>query len=251
MAEHYESLSKNGSRLSYQNAIQALHHHPKQISSLEGFRTISDLKEKASLTCRQQVGVRLYDDLLDRMSREEAGEIVRIVKEGTESLQDGIIAQACGSYRRGKPTCGDVDVVITHPDGKSHKGISHKLRSKLKESGFLTDDLFVSWDEKIYWGVCKLPGENRKHRRLDIIVVPYEEYACALMHFTGSALFNASMKNLCKRQNMSLNAYTLKGGVVTEETLVLNEGTIIPTPTEESIFQVLNIPFRPPDERDH
>lgn len=57
------------------------------------------------------------------------------VKEAAESLQDGIIAQACGSYRRGKPTCGDVDVLITHPDGKSHKGIFHKLLVKLKESG--------------------------------------------------------------------------------------------------------------------
>ena len=57
------------------------------------------------------------------------------VKEAAESLQEGIIAQACGSYRRGKATCGDVDVLVTHPDGKSHKGIFSKLLEKLKEEG--------------------------------------------------------------------------------------------------------------------
>ncbi|CAG5130199.1 unnamed protein product [Candidula unifasciata] len=228
--------------------------HAAQMWYQQGFRTISDLKEKASLTHQQQVGVRLYEDLLDRMPREEAGEIERVVKEAAESLQDGIIAQACGSYRRGKPTCGDVDVLITHPDGKSHRGIFHRLLAKLKESGFLTDDLVCvseTDNQKKYMGVCKLPGENRKHRRLDIIVVPYEEYGCALVYFTGSAHFNRSLRHLCKKQNMSLNEHALKTGVVRKGSEKICKGTIIPTPTEESIFQVLKIPFRPPEERDH
>ena len=57
------------------------------------------------------------------------------VRKAAESLLPGVIAQACGSYRRGKPTCGDVDVLVTHPDGKSHRGIFSKLLSKLKEQG--------------------------------------------------------------------------------------------------------------------
>ena len=27
---------------------------------------------------------------------------------------------ACGSYRRGKPICDDIAIVITHPDGDPH-----------------------------------------------------------------------------------------------------------------------------------
>lgn len=57
------------------------------------------------------------------------------VKQAAESILEGVIAQACGSYRRGKADCGDVDVLVTHPDGKSHKGLFGKLLSKLKEEG--------------------------------------------------------------------------------------------------------------------
>ena len=50
-------------------------------------------------------------------------------------VNPGLIAICCGSYRRGKPTCGDVDVLITHPDGKSHKGVFSKILTSLKETG--------------------------------------------------------------------------------------------------------------------
>lgn len=63
------------------------------------------------------------------------------VREAAEFLAPGVIAQCCGSYRRGKPTCGDVDVLVTHPDGKSHKGLFSKLLARLKESG----KYFSSW----------------------------------------------------------------------------------------------------------
>jgi len=53
-----------------------------------------------------------------------------------------------------------------------------------------------------------------QHRRLDIIIVPYNEFACALMYFTGSAHFNRSMRNLAARMNMSLNEHALHTGVV-------------------------------------
>ncbi|KAK7110678.1 hypothetical protein V1264_014513 [Littorina saxatilis] len=220
----------------------------------QGFRTLEDLKTKANLTHQQKVGVRLYEDLLDRMPREEAAEIEAVVKETAESVQPGVIAYACGSYRRGKKDCGDVDIILTHPDGHSHKGLFGKVIQHLKDKGFLTDDLVSVEDnenQKKYLGVCKLPGPNRKHRRLDIIVVPYEEYACALVYFTGSAHFNRSLRHLCKKMGMSLNEHALRKGVVRKGQEKIFEGTIVPTPTEESVMTALGVPFRPPEERDH
>jgi DNA polymerase beta thumb len=45
-------------------------------------------------------------------------------------------------------------------------------------------------------------------------VVPYSEFACACLYFTGSAHFNRSMRNLAARMNMSLNEHALYSGVV-------------------------------------
>jgi DNA polymerase lambda len=41
----------------------------------------------------------------------------------------------CGSYRRGKLTCGDVDILVTHSDGRSHRGVLPKLIQEGRESG--------------------------------------------------------------------------------------------------------------------
>ena len=51
------------------------------------------------------------------------------------AINPGLICMACGSYRRGRADCGDVDVLITHPDGKSHRGIFSPLLNALRESG--------------------------------------------------------------------------------------------------------------------
>ena len=53
-----------------------------------------------------------------------------------------------------------------------------------------------------------------QYRRIDIIVVPYDEYACALVYFTGSAHFNRSLRHLAKKMGMSLSEHSLNKGVV-------------------------------------
>ncbi|XP_070683685.1 DNA polymerase lambda [Pempheris klunzingeri] len=219
----------------------------------QGFRTLEDIRTKAHLSNVQKIGLKHYDDFLDRMPREEAAAIEKVVRDATQAIDPQLIAVACGSYRRGKATCGDVDVLISHPDGKSHKGIFSKVLQSLHDSGFLTDDL-VSHEEngeqKKYMGVCHLPEPGRRHRRLDIIVVPYNEFACALMYFTGSAHFNRSMRAMAKTKNMSLSEHSLNKDVVRQGSLKVYGGTAFTTQTEKDVFSLLDIPYRQPHERD-
>ncbi|CAN9509939.1 unnamed protein product [Ophioblennius macclurei] len=223
----------------------------------QGFRTLEDIRTKAHLSNTQKIGLKHYDDFLDRMPREEAGAIEKVVRDAALALDPGLLAVACGSYRRGKATCGDVDVLITHPDGVSHKGVFGKLLQSLHASGFLTDDLVSHEDngeQKKYMGVCRLPesetGPRRRHRRLDVIVVPYGEFACALLYFTGSAHFNRSMRALAKTKRMSLSEHSLNRDVVRHGAVKMHGGTALATPTEKDVFGLLGIPFRPPNERD-
>ncbi|XP_069756472.1 DNA polymerase lambda isoform X4 [Narcine bancroftii] len=224
-----------------------------QIWYHQGFRNLEDIKTKASLNRQQAIGLKHYHDFLDRMSREEAAEIERTVCDAARSVNPGLTGLACGSYRRGKSTCGDVDVLITHPDGKSHRGVLSKILNNLKEKGFITDDL-VSQEENRnqvkYLGVCLLPGPHHRYRRLDIIVVPNAEFACALLYFTGSAHLNRSMRALAKAKQMSLSEHSLNCQVLRKGNIKVSKGIAIPTPTERTIFEKLGLMYREPHERD-
>ncbi|NWV18078.1 DPOLL polymerase, partial [Origma solitaria] len=101
----------------------------------QGFRTLDDIRTKATLTSQQAVGLKHYADFLERMPREEAAEIEQTVRQAALALKPGLVCVACGSYRRGKATCGDVDVLVTHPDGHSHRGVFNKLLDSLRRSG--------------------------------------------------------------------------------------------------------------------
>lgn len=57
------------------------------------------------------------------------------VRESAQAFNPGLLCVACGSYRRGKATCGDVDVLLTHPDGRSHQGIFSRLLDSLRQQG--------------------------------------------------------------------------------------------------------------------
>ena len=46
----------------------------------QGIKTLADVKEKAKLTHQQQIGLKYYDEFLERMPRDEAAEIVDTVR---------------------------------------------------------------------------------------------------------------------------------------------------------------------------
>ncbi|XP_030842326.1 DNA polymerase lambda [Strongylocentrotus purpuratus] len=120
--------------------------------------------------------------------------------------------------------------------------------------GFITDDLIrveEKGEQKKYMGVCKLPGEDTKHRRIDIIVAPYSEYPCALVHFTGSGHFNRSMRALAKKKGMSLSEHALRTGVVRRGQEKIHEGTPLPVHCEKDIFDHLGLEYRESHERDY
>ena len=70
----------------------------------------------------------------------------------------------CGSYRRGLPTSGDADILLTHADFDSHSESKNnpflkKVVKKLESIGLITDTL-VHGDTK-FMGVCKLKEHFR------------------------------------------------------------------------------------------
>jgi len=221
----------------------------------QGYKSLDDLKNLADLNFQQKIGLQYYDDINERMPRDEAAEIEKAIRDVAVELLPDVLLVVCGSYRRGRATCGDIDILISHPDNRSHYGFLITLLDRLKERKLITNDLItVQKDEqRKYMGLIKLPGDNRKQRRIDFIVAPYEEWACALMHFTGSAHFNRSIRLLAKKKNMSLSEHALRDNVVRSSIKgeeKLNKGSFVHVTTEKDIFDHFGLDYLQPTDRD-
>jgi len=218
----------------------------------QGFRTLQDVQEKANLTSQQLIGLKYYHDILEKLPRQEVEEIGNIVTSEAEKLCSGIQVVVCGSYRRGRSLCGDIDILVSHPDGRSHKGFLQKLLFRLREIELVTDDLInvENGEQRKYMGVCRLKGDGRKYRRIDFIVAPYNEWPLALLHFTGSAHLNRSMRLMAKKKNMSLSEHALRSDVLRQDGVKVNSGVIVPVFSEEDVFRHLGLDFLQPTERD-
>ncbi|KAL3920199.1 MAG: hypothetical protein SGARI_007007 [Bacillariaceae sp.] len=74
---------------------------------------------------------------MDRMPRSEVEQIKDIVERTAQQLYPGIEVTVQGSYRRGKETCGDVDIHLTHP--------SHPVRIPDTMLGEIVGKLNALW----------------------------------------------------------------------------------------------------------
>ncbi|CDW56964.1 DNA polymerase lambda [Trichuris trichiura] len=183
----------------------------------QGFRTLEDIRQKAKLTHQQKVGLKYRDEFLKDIPRKEVAQIAQIVQDEVKSIDERCIFEVCGSYRREEPFSGDVDILITHPDGISHRKLLPLLVQRLSDKGYFTDHLTEQKrDVHKYMGVCCLPEEGSLHRRIDIVVVPFDEFPTSLLCNTGSAQFVRSINARAKSMGMRLSMHSLREGVKRE-----------------------------------
>lgn len=81
-----------------------------------GLRTIEELKTdpRVVLNASQKVGLQFMKDKAVRIPRLEVQSILEYVRRIAERILPGITVICCGSFRRGAPTSGDVDLLFTH-----------------------------------------------------------------------------------------------------------------------------------------
>jgi len=200
---------------------------PKAAQDLvaQGYRTIDDLRTSATvkLTKNQQVGLRVYEDLLLRIPRAEMEEHQKML-----ASTGGTIV---GSFRRGQSTSGDIDVLLT-------EGLAETVTA-LTKLGYITDVL-AQGDSKCL-AVCRLPGLEARHRRLDFLMTPKEELPFAILYFTGSDTFNVAMRQKASDMGFRLNEHGLLQ--------IKTNKNIMGIRTEKDIFTVLKMEWKEPAER--
>ncbi|KRX08433.1 DNA polymerase lambda, fingers domain [Pseudocohnilembus persalinus] len=219
-----------------------------------GIKTIKQLRRNQHLLNKNQIiGLKYYEDLQQRIPRKEVEVMIQFVQRAVQDLEtekNQYELITCGSYRRGKETCGDVDILLTRRDGVyDNKFMENLIKLLTDEYGMLTDHLVVpklgSHGSMTYMGIALV---DQIHRRIDIKLYPREQYGYAVLYFTGSDFFNRSMRLFARKKG-----YTLSDHGMSIAKRVKNEkiwqGDNIACFTEEDVFKVLNLPYKKPEER--
>ena len=219
-----------------------------------GYRKLEDLQTKADLSRNQQIGVEHFHDFQQRIPRAEVKEHGEIVRKEVQKIDAGMQVIVGGSYRRGAADCGDIDLLITKPDATMKQIRTMMIDSVvpiLFQKGFLQASLAISSrDSGSKWhGASALP-DNQTWRRIDLLFVPGDEFGAALLYFTGNDIFNRSMRLLARKKNMCLNQHGLYKDVMRGSNQVkISRGSLVEGRDEKRIFEILQVPWRPPEHR--
>lgn len=223
-----------------------------------GIKSINDLIKaakngKITLTHQMELGIKYKDTLVEKIPHELIKLAENSILLKIKNTDSDIVTVVCGSYRRKKDFSSDMDILLTHPKITSTNNKQGLYLDKTVESldNFFIIDKLTESSKRHFQGfasfkniVKKFPNFNTKKNviRLDIIIVPYESFYTALMHFTGSAVFNQKMRLHAKSMDMKLSEYGLYKQVGNKEIpLEIN--------SEEDIFNNLLLKYIPPEKR--
>lgn len=207
----YENLDiKNIQEL--QTAIRT-----NKIREIKGFgkKTEQNLKEALSRINEQK----------DRMKYADAEVIAKSLINYLKNKSKIKQIEICGSYRRGKETVGDLDILSVTADKKS------------------TMETFVNYEdvEKILSkGETKSSVIIKQNFQVDLRLVDTESYGSALIYFTGSKSHNVVIRKLAIKKNYKINEY----GVYANNNRVAGK-------TEKEIYNKIDLNFIEPELREN
>lgn len=172
-----------------------------------GIRSIQQLREESKhtklLNDKQMIGLKYYEELLERIPRDEMIEHEDVLKHYGSAFSLELV----GSYRRGAAHSGDIDVLIKVPTGTitAKKQLADYVQQLMKV-GYIEEVLALG--EHKCMAICRI-DESSTARRLDLLLTPQEEYAYALLYFTGSDRFNVAFRQHALEKGYTLNEHTL------------------------------------------
>ena len=180
----------------------------------KGIHSVQELRnqvqqDKTILNDKQRIGLQYYEDLLQRIPREEMAEHEAFLVSFAP-----MPAELVGSYRRGADTSGDIDVLLRAPQGQTVRdtqSMFYQYVQKLINDGYIQEILALGPHKCMAISRLPLvPDATRVSRRLDLLVTPDEEYACALLYFTGSDRFNVAFRQHAIQKGYTLNEHRIQ-----------------------------------------
>jgi len=148
--------------------------------------------------------------------------VVPLMRHLSEVASTGQLA-AAGSFRRGKDTVGDLDLLAVARDGAA-------LMDRLAA--------YPGVEAVLARGDTKMSVRCRG-TQIDLRIVPEESFGAALQYFTGSKEHNIVLRHRAKQHGLKINEY----GVFRDEQYIAGR-------TEEEVYAALGLPWIPPELRE-
>ncbi len=213
---------------------------PKNAEKLveAGITSIADLESSQELLNDiQKVGLKYHSDIIKRIPRAEIEEYNEIF-ESYFPVVKGAKYEIVGSYRRGAQTSGDIDVIVTAEQPVVFRTFVQKLLTEK-----IIIEVLASGPSKCLV-IAKIPSSD-SYRRVDFLYTPPNEFAFAILYFTGSKIFNTVMRQHALNLGYTFNEHGIyklvnkkKGPLVQQQ-----------FPTEKSIFDFLGLQYIEPTMR--
>jgi DNA polymerase (family 10) len=196
----------------------------QQVRVLKGFGVKTEETILAGMALAEQSGRRMYWAEADLIVQE----LLTHMREGPATQQ----AEVAGSYRRGRETIGDLDLLVEA--ASPARVMDH----------FAT---FPGIAALIARGDTKMSVRLSSGLQIDLRVVPAESFGAALQYFTGSKDHNVILRGMAKERGLKINEYgvfRIKNGRGNEQEIY------IAGRTEDDVYAALDLPCFPPEMRE-
>ena len=137
-----------------------------------------------------------------------------------------------GSLRRGRETCGDLDLLATGP-ACAPEHTSAAVEYVAAYPGI--QDIIAKGENKVSFHV----GQGLQ---VDVRLLPSASYGAALQYFTGSKAHNVSLRQRALKMGYTLSEWALAR---------LDDESIVAAATEEEIYAALGMDWMPPEMREN
>ncbi|MEQ8210948.1 MAG: DNA polymerase/3'-5' exonuclease PolX [Lacipirellulaceae bacterium] len=191
-----------------------------QVKDLKGFG------KKTQETILKGIDIAAQADVRTKWA--EADGVVQELLAHMEGIEGVRRMQMAGSYRRGRETVGDLDLLVDADDGAA-------AMTRFGE--------FPAVDEVIVRGGTKMSVRLKSGLQVDLRVVPERSFGAALQYFTGSKDHNVEVRGQAKARGLKVNEW----GVFEVDG---DEEKYLAGATEEEVYAALDLPWFPPELRE-
>ncbi|MFO0819696.1 MAG: DNA polymerase/3'-5' exonuclease PolX [Pirellulales bacterium] len=207
-----------------------------RVKSLKGFGAKTEQSILQGLAIAETAGQRILWADADAIAQQLVSHLRTI--PGIEQLE------LAGSYRRGRDTIGDLDVLV----------VSAEVSRVMDRFGDFPDVASV-----IARGETKMSVRTHKGLQIDLRVVPARSFGAALQYFTGSKEHNVILRGRAKQQGLKINEYgvfrveTRDGdgeSAKDDEKRSPQEGEYVAGAAEADVYRALGLPWIPPELRE-